>query len=118
MVAGPTGGLDPESFAFSNLIIVWGMNPIATSIHHSQFILEAKQKGAILVVIDPIKTDTAKRADHHIRPCPGTDVVLAMALANILIRSSLVDMEYVSKHTQGFEEFSARARDFDVEFAS
>ena len=76
MVAGPTGGLDPESFAFSNLIIVWGMNPIATSIHHSQFILEAKKKGAILVVIDPIKTDTAKRADHHIRPRPGTDVCL------------------------------------------
>ena len=94
------------------------MNPIATSIHHSQFILEAKKQGAILVVIDPIKTDTAKRADHHIRPHPGTDVVLAMALANILIRSSLVDMEYVSKHTQGFEEFSARARDFDLEFAS
>ena len=118
MVAGPTGGLDPESFAFSNLIIIWGMNPIATSIHHSQFILEAKKQGAILVVIDPIKTDTAKRADHLIRPCPGTDAVLAMALANILIRSSLIDMEYVSKHTQGFEEFSARARDFDVEFAS
>ena len=118
MVAGPTGGLDPESFAFSNLIIVWGMNPIATSIHHSQFILEAKKQGAILVVIDPIKTDTAKRADHHIRPRPGTDVVLAMALANILISSGLVDMEYVSKHTQDFEEFSARARDFDVEFAS
>ena len=41
-----------------------------------------------------------------------------MALANILIRSNLVDMEYVSKHTQGFEEFSARTHDFDVEFAS
>ena len=55
MVAGPTGGLDPESFAFSNLIIIWGMNPIATSIHHSQFILEAKKQRAILVVIDQSK---------------------------------------------------------------
>ena len=118
MVAGPTGGLDPESFAFSSLIIVWGMNPIATSIHHSQFILEAKKKGAILVVIDPIKTDTAKHADYHISPRPGTDVVLAMALANILIKNSLIDIEYVSKHTQGFEEFSARASEFDCEFAS
>ena len=118
MVAGPTGGLDPESFAFSSLIIVWGMNPIATSIHHSQFILEAKKKGAILVVIDPIKTDTAKRADYHISPRPGTDVVLAMALANILIKNSLIDIEYVSKHTQGFEEFSTRASEFDCEFAS
>ena len=118
LVAGPTGGLDPESFIFSTLIIIWGMNPIATSIHHSQFILEARKKGAILVVIDPVKTDTAKRADYHISPRPGTDVVLAMALANILIQSSLVDMEYVSKHTQGFEEFSARAREFDFEFAS
>jgi anaerobic selenocysteine-containing dehydrogenase len=118
MVAGPTGGLDPESFSFSNLIIVWGMNPIATSIHHSHFILEAKKKGAILVVIDPIKTDTAKLADYHISPRPGTDVVLAMGIANILIKSSLVDMEYVSKHTQGFEEFSDRVGQFDCEFAS
>ena len=118
MVAGPTGGLDPESFSFSSLIIVWGMNPIATSIHHSHFILEAKKKGAILVVIDPIKTDTAKLADYHISPRPGTDVVLAMGIANILIKSSLVDMEYVSKHTQGFEEFSDRVGQFDCEFAS
>ena len=118
LVAGPTGGLDPETFKFSDLIIVWGMNPIATSIHHSQFILEAKKKGAILVVIDPIKTDTAKRADYHISPRPGTDVVLAMALANILIQSRLVDLEYVFKHTQGFEEFSARAGEFNIEYAS
>ena len=118
MVAGPTGGLDPESFTFSSLIIVWGMNPIASSIHHSQFIFEAKTKGATVVVIDPIKTDTAKRADYHISPRPGTDVVLAMALANILIQSGLVDMEYVSKHTQGFEQFSARASEFNIGFAS
>ena len=118
MVAGPTGGLDPESFTFSSLIIVWGMNPIASSIHHSQFIFEAKTKGATVVVIDPIKTDTAKRADCHISPRPGTDVVLAMALANILIQSGLVDMEYVSKHTQGFEQFSARASEFNIGFAS
>ena len=118
MVAGPTGGLDPESFTFSSLIIVWGMNPIASSIHHSQFIFEAKKKGATVVVIDPIKTDTAKRADCHISPRPGTDVVLAMALANILIQSGLVDMEYVSKHTQGFEQFSARASEFNIGFAS
>ena len=118
MVAGPTGGLDPESFTFSSLIIVWGMNPIASSIHHSQFIFEAKKKGATVVVIDPTKTDTAKRADCHISPRPGTDVVLAMALANILIQSGLVDMEYVSKHTQGFEQFSARASEFNIGFAS
>ncbi len=118
MVAGPTGGLDPESFTFSSLIIVWGMNPIASSIHHSQFIFEAKTKGATVVVIDPIKTDTAKRADYHISPRPGTDVVLAMALANILIQSGRVDMEYVSKHTQGFEQFSARASEFNIGFAS
>ena len=92
------------------------MNPIASSIHHSQFIFEAKKKGSTVVVIDPIKTDTAKRADCHISPRPGTDVVLAMALANILIQNGLVDMEYVSKHTQGFEQFSARASEFNIWF--
>ena len=44
--------------------------------------------------------------------------MLAMALANILIQSRLVDLEYVFKHTQGFEEFSARAGEFNIEYAS
>ena len=79
MVAGPTGGLDPESFKHSSLIIIWGMNLLSTSVHHGRIVLDAVKNGAKLVVIDPITTSIAKKADIHLRPRPGTDVVLAQS---------------------------------------
>ena len=87
MVAGPTGGLDPESFKHSRLIIIWGMNLLSTSIHHGRIVLDAVKNGAKLVVIDPITTSIAKKADIHLRPRPGTDVVLALSIANFIIQN-------------------------------
>ena len=59
MTVGPTGGLDVESLAYSDYIIVWGMNMVSTNLHGWPFILEAKAKGAKVVVIDP--TSRARR---------------------------------------------------------
>ena len=46
MVAGPTGGLDPESFKHSKVIIIWGMNILSTSLHHGRIVLDAVKRGA------------------------------------------------------------------------
>ena len=117
MVAGPSGGVDPESFAEADVIIMWGINMLSTSMHHSRFVIEAMNKGATFVVIDPVRTRTARRAHHHIQPKPGTDVVLAMAIANFLIEENLVDMDYVNNYTLGFDDFSERARQFSLDYA-
>ena len=45
MVAGPSGGVDPESFAEADVIIMWGINMLSTSMHHSRFVIEAMNKG-------------------------------------------------------------------------
>ena len=71
MTVGPTGGLDVESLAYAKYIIVWGMNMISTNLHAWPFILEAQAKGAKVVVIDPVRTRTAKAADWHIAIKPG-----------------------------------------------
>ena len=71
MTVGPTGGLDVESLAYSKYIIVWAMNMLSTNLHAWPFILEARKKGAKIVVIDPIRTRTAKQADWHIQIRPG-----------------------------------------------
>ena len=118
MVAGTTGGLDPESFSESNVIIMWGINILSTSMHQSRFVIQAINKGATFIVIDPVKTRTAKRAHIHLRPKPGTDVVLAMAVANFLIQEGLVDNEYISNNTSGFREFSERAKQFNLALAA
>ena len=118
LVAGPSGGVDPESFAQAEVIIMWGINMLSTSMHHSRFVIEAINAGATFVVIDPVRTRTARRAHIHLQPKPGTDVVLAMAIANFIINENLVDMDYVNKYTLGFDKFSERARQFSMEFAS
>ena len=78
MTVGPTGGLDVESLAYSKYIIVWGMNMLSTNLHAWPFVLEARKNGAKIVVIDPVRTRTAKQADWHIPLKPGTDGALGV----------------------------------------
>jgi len=115
MTVGPTGGLDLESLAYAKYIIVWAMNMLNTNLHAWPFILEAKKKGAKIVVIDPIRTRTAKQADWHIQIRPGTDGALALALINVIIGEDLIDHEYVEKYTLGFDELKARAAQYPPE---
>ena len=52
---------DPEDFVKSKYIIIWGANPAWNSMHTMKFIYEAQERGAKLVVIDPILTQTAAK---------------------------------------------------------
>jgi anaerobic selenocysteine-containing dehydrogenase len=115
MTVGPTGGLDVESLAHAKYIIVWGMNMVSTNLHAWPFVLEAKSKGAKIVVIDPFKSRTAKQADWHIALKPGTDGALALGMMNVIIQEGRVDYDYVEKYTLGYEELKARAAEFPVE---
>ena len=115
MTVGPSGGLDLESLAYAKYIIVWGMNMISTNLHAWPFILEAQKKGAKIVVIDPVRTRTAKQADWHVAIKPGTDGALALGKMNVIIAEGLVDYDYVEKYTLGFEELKARAANYPPE---
>ena len=118
MTVGPTGGLDVESLAYAKYIIVWGMNMVSTNLHAWPFVLEARRKGAKIVVIDPFKSRTAKQADWHIAIKPGTDAALALGMMNVIIQEGLVDDDYVEKYTLGYEELKARAAEFPVDRVS
>src|ERR1700732_377730 len=115
MTIGPSPGMDPESFKHSKYIILWACNTISTNLHHWPFIAEAKSKGAKLVVIDPVKTRTAREADWHIPIRPGTDAALAMAMMNVIISEDLIDREYVENYTEGFEELRERVQAYSPE---
>jgi anaerobic selenocysteine-containing dehydrogenase len=117
LTVGPTNALDPESFAYSKYIIIWGCNTLSTNLHHWPFVTAARQNGAKLVVIDPYKSRTAKQADWHIAPKPGTDGALALAMINTLIADDLVDHDYVEKHVLGFPELREYAATCTPEWA-
>ncbi len=69
-------------------------------------------------MIDTYASRTAKAADWHIAPKPGTDGALAMALINSIIAQGLVDQDYVDNHTVGFEELKERAARRTPEWAA
>ncbi len=118
LTLGPTAGVDPESFIHSKYIIIWACNSVSTNLHHWHIIREAQKKGAKVVVIDSYASRTAKEADWHICPKPGTDGALAMAMMNVIIGEGLVDHDYVDNYTVGFSELAEKAKERTPEWAA
>ncbi len=117
LTVGPTGGVDPESFIHSKYIIIWACNSVSTNLHHWHIVHEAQKSGAKVVVIDSYASKTAKAADWHIAPKPGTDGALAMAMMHVIIEEGLVDQDYVDNYTHGYAELAARAKTRTPEWA-
>ncbi|MFD9669939.1 molybdopterin-dependent oxidoreductase [Rhodococcus sp. NPDC059968] len=110
-----TAVTDPEAIVHAKYIIVWGHNPMSSHIHLMPFILKARKNGAKLVVIDPYRSRTAKKADWHIKIKPGTDGALALGMMNVIISEGLTDDDYIANYTTGFEELRASAAEFTPE---
>ncbi|WP_407928095.1 molybdopterin oxidoreductase family protein [Arenibaculum pallidiluteum] len=102
---GVKRGADPREIAESDLIVVWGGNPVGTQVNVMTHVTRArKTRGARLVVVDPYRTGTAEAADLHLMPRPGTDGALACAVMHVLFRDGLADREYMARHASGAEE--------------
>src|SRR5205823_3870782 len=83
----------------SRLAIIWGHNPVSTAPHFMPFLQEARRQGCQLIVIDPRRSQTARGADWHLAPLPGTDGALALGLAHVIEAENLHDEAFLSKHT-------------------
>ena len=95
-------GFDPRTAADSKCILVWGANPSHSAPHaHKHWLPESPAK---VVVVDPIRTDTAAQADLHLQPFPGTDAALAFSLLHVLQRGGLFDATFIAEHTLGADE--------------
>ncbi len=118
LTVGPTAGVDPESFIHSKYIVLWGCNSVSTNLHHWHIVKEAQKRGAKLVVIDPYKSRTAKEADWHIAPRPGTDGALAMAMMHTIIEQGLHDTDYIENYTEGYAALAERVKTRTPEWAA
>ena len=92
----------------ARLIILWGVNPAWTSIHTMPAIYSARQQGAKVVVIDPVYTETAHKADYYIQLRPGSDTALAILLLQILDRRGA--LRYDEKKISGQQELLTAVR--------
>jgi len=111
---GAAPGIPPEQVRHSRLIIAWGNNVTWSNLHLTPLLNAARKDGARVVVIDPKRIKIAEQADLHIALRPGTDVVLAWAVAAELERRGGLDRPFIERHVEGFEEFMAGARRYSV----
>jgi anaerobic selenocysteine-containing dehydrogenase len=109
---GPVPGIPPEQAALARLVIAWGNNVTFSNLHFTPIVNQARRRGAKIVVVDPRRTKIAEQADLHVALRPGTDVVLAWAIAAELERRGGLDRAFIERHVQGFEEYMARARQY------
>ena len=101
-------GVDSREIADSDLIVVWGGNPVSTQVNVMTHISRArKQRGATLVVVDPYRTGTAEVADIHLMPRPGTDGALACAVMHVLFKEGFADRDYLARYTDVPAELEA-----------
>ena len=109
---GTNIGIMPEEIVHSRFIILWGTNTVVTNLHLWPLIRTAKANGATIVVIDPARTRTAKAADWHVQPRPGTDTALALGMMHVIVSENLHDADYVDQHTVGFKQLLGRLAEY------
>ena len=108
-VYGEMRSADPLDVVNSRLVVVWGANPTVSNTHFPPLVQRAVEQGAKVVVIDPRRTAMAKRADLHLPIRPGTDTVLAYAIADQWRRNGQVDDAFCAVHASGADEFLTNA---------
>ncbi|HYO31114.1 MAG TPA: molybdopterin oxidoreductase family protein [Thermomicrobiales bacterium] len=115
LTVGAKWAPDAADLRHAELLIVWGHNPASTNPHAMPFLQEAQRNGTELVVIDPRRTTTARRADLHLRPRPATDGALALGLIHVLFAEGLHDEPWLRAHAHGWEALRERAAGYDPE---
>lgn len=111
----PQIGMDPETLAYSKLIFLWGTNTVTTNHHLWKYVAAARRHGAYVVVVDPLRTRTAQKADEHVALTPGTDAALALGLLNVVLALGKEDRDFIETHTTGWERFRPRILEFTPE---
>lgn len=108
----PARNLEPD-LENSDLIVVWGSNPITDSPPFLfNRLMQAKKRGAKIIAIDHMRSDIANRADQWVAVRSGTDGALALGILREIINENLYDREFVEKWTIGFEDLRKYVQQF------
>jgi anaerobic selenocysteine-containing dehydrogenase len=112
MTVGANIGADPEGLPESDLVLLWGTNTLTSNPHMWPLVLEARERGAPVIAIDPIRTRTAAQCDEWIAIRPGTDAALALGMMHVLLERGLQDDDYIAAHTIGFAQLRERVKEY------
>ena len=105
---------NPMHLKSSQLVVIWGANPTVSNTHLLPILTECQARGGTVVVIDPRRTGVADRADMHVPLLPGTDAVLALAIARELECRQVLNTGFIAQHTKGSDQFLGVAREWTL----
>ncbi len=108
---------DPLDVVNADLVVIWGANPTVSNTHFPPLVQQAVARGTKTVVIDPRRTAMAKRADLHLAIRPGTDAVLAFAIAHLWAEQGHLDHDFIASHATGADEFLEAAAQWPLDLA-
>ncbi|MBW1974194.1 MAG: formate dehydrogenase subunit alpha [Deltaproteobacteria bacterium] len=102
----------------TNCMLITGSNPTSQHPIIAGWMLEAKERGAKLIVIDPRRIPISLHADLCLPIRPGTNIALFNGLAHVIIKKGLVDEAFIKERTEGFEELEKKVQEYDPERVS
>ena len=118
MTVGANVGADSEGVPESDLVLLWGTNTLTANPHLWPFVLKARERGAPIICIDPIRTRTAQQCDEWIPVRPGTDAALALGMMHVLFARGLEDRDFLERFTLGHQQLRERAAEWTPERTS
>lgn len=107
-IMGDTPAMDPAEMQDSDLIILWGINAAATSIHAMRDAQAARKKGARLWAIDTYCTPTTQAADEAFIVRPGGDGALALGMMHVIVHEGLLDHAFIRDNVFGFDQLATQ----------
>ncbi len=116
---GKVAGADPREMAKSDLVVIWGTNPVSTQVNVMTHASKArKERGARIAVVDVYDNATMKQADIKIILRPGTDGAFACGVMHVLFRDGYADREYLERYTDCPTELEAHLASRTPQWAS
>lgn len=112
MTVGANVGADGEGLPWSDLVLLWGTNTLTANPHLWPYVLKARENGATIIAIDPIRTRTAEQCDEWIGIRPGTDAALALAMMHVIFAEGLEDADYIEQYTLGGDQLRERVKEW------
>jgi assimilatory nitrate reductase catalytic subunit len=102
-----------SDIARTDAVLLVGSNIAETMPPLLPYFRELRERGGLLITVDPRRTRTADAGDLHLRTLPGTDLALALGMLHLICAEKLVDEDFVAARTSGFDEVAAIAAEYD-----
>lgn len=109
---------DPMDLLNARTVIIWGRNPVWTNVHMVPILKQARKSGAYCVLIDPLRTPTAKIVDWYISITPSSDCYLIIGMIKVILELNLVDHDFIKDHTLNYETLVESIKAYDLRWIS